>query len=74
MKDFIIRTILTCVLFIIPLIPLFIIEPTHKGTDLNVYSFISETYIKIVLSLFGGAWYYTASKIVDYFLDDVHYE
>jgi hypothetical protein len=74
MKDFIIRIILSCVLFTIPLIPLFIIEPTHEGTDLHTYSFINETYIKLIISLFGAAWYYVASKIVDFFLDDVHYE
>jgi len=71
MKNLIIRTILSWILFTIPLIPLFVIEAQHKGTDLNQYGFYTEMYMRFLLILFGAAWYYSASKIVDNFLNKI---
>lgn len=70
MKDLIVRTILSWVLFFIPLIPSWFIEATHKGTDFDRYDVLSELYFRLLLMFFGGTWYYVASKLVDKFLGE----
>lgn len=70
MKDFTIRVVLSLVVFLLPLIPLFIIEPVHKGTDMNTYSFWGGLYLRVFSSFIGVIWYVTARRIVDKFLGD----
>ena len=70
MKDLIIRTVLSLVLTTIPLIPLFLIEPVHEGTDTNLDSFWAEASIRVFLFFMGSIWYYTSRKIVDKFLGE----
>ena len=67
MKDFIIRLVLSMVLYFLPIIPVWFIEPIKKG-DENVYTTWGEIYIYSFLLLLFISWYKVASRLVDKFL------
>ena len=70
MKDFTIRFVLTLVLTVLPIIPLFYIQPIHEGVDMNIYSFWGELYIKIFMYFMGICWYNIATRIINKFLGE----
>ena len=67
MKDFIIRLVLSMVLYFLPIIPVWFIEPIKKG-DENVYTTWGEIYMYSFVILLFISWYQVASRLVDKFL------
>ena len=44
------------VIFLLPLFPLFFIEPVHVGKDPNIYSGFGDWYQKFLLAFAGFIW------------------
>lgn len=44
------------VIFLLPLFPLFFIEPVHVGKDPNIYSAFGDWYQKFLLAFAGFIW------------------
>lgn len=44
------------VIFLLPLSPLFFIEPVHVGKDPNIYSAFGDWYQKFLLAFAGFIW------------------
>jgi hypothetical protein len=67
MKYFI-KSILALAISCLPTIPMFFIEPIHKGSDPSVYSYWANLYIQLFLFVVGLAFYYISWKIVNKFI------
>ena len=67
MKDFIVRLMLSMVLYFLPIVPVWFIEPIEKGTE-SVYPIWGEIYMYSFLLLLFISWYKVASRLVDKFL------
>ena len=55
-KKSLIILLVSIVIFILPLFPLFFIEPVHVGKDPNIYSEFGNGYQKFLLAFAGFIW------------------
>lgn len=69
MKDLIIRLTLTLVLYFLPIIPGWFIEPIKKGSK-SVFSTWGEIYMYSFTIFLFICWYKVASNLVDKFLGE----
>lgn len=67
MKDVIVRIVLSLVLYFLPIIPTWFIEPIKKGGE-SVYTTWGEIYMYSFVLLLFVSWYSVASRLVDKFL------
>lgn len=66
LKQFIVFTMI----LLIPLIPIYIIEPIHIGTDQTVYSDGVMIYLTCFVSLLYISWMIIANKIAKWIVPD----
>jgi len=59
------------VIFLLPLFPLFFIEPVHVGKDPNIYSAFGNGYQKFLLAFAGFIWATTVRVLTRVFLKGV---
>jgi hypothetical protein len=62
------KVMLTLAISLLPTVPMFFIEPIHKGTDPSVYGYWSNLYVQVFLFVVGLSFYYISWKIVNKFI------
>ncbi len=66
-----IKLLVVTVIFLLPLSPLFFIEPVHVGKDPNIYSAFGNGYQKFLLAFAGFIWAKVAFRLAKAFLEGV---
>lgn len=62
------KVMLALAISLLPTVPMFFIEPIHKGSDPSVYGYWSNLYIQLFLFVVGLAFYHISWKIVNKFI------
>ena len=70
-KKSLIILLVSIVIFILPLFPLFFIEPVHVGKDPNIYSSFGNGYQKFLLAFAGFIWARAVGRLTKAFLEGV---
>jgi hypothetical protein len=70
-KKSLIILLVAIAIFLLPLFPLFFIEPVHLGKDPNIYSAFGNGYQQFIIGFGGFIWARAVARLTKAFLEGV---